>query len=263
MATLALLTDFGLRDHYVGVLHLILNREAPGVPRIDICHEIPAGDLRAASFFIRECWPLLSEGTVLLAVVDPGVGSSRRAVAARLGGRFIVGPDNGILSAAAQIDDAFELKTEGASSRTFHGRDIFAPAAGRLARGESPESLGNRIDPLSLRQSPLPDARKTEWGFSGEVLHIDRFGNLITNIPFSREITDIQWEGGGTPRAVSCYQEAPEGAVCFLRSSSIFVEIAVGGRSASSITGLKVGDTIRAREKSPLCNAAEDLRIDP
>jgi len=263
MATVALITDFGLKDHYVGVLHLILNAEAPGASRIDLCHEIPPGDIRAASFCLLESWPWLQEGTIVLAVVDPGVGSSRRAVAARLGRKFIVGPDNGLLRAVGDVDEAYEIRMDPPSSSTFHGRDTFSPAAAFLARGESPRRLGPEIDPSSLQESLLPVVRRSDHRWSGEILHIDSFGNIITNIPFQEEITRIVWPGGESRRAVKCYAEAPEGEVCFLRSSSTFLEVMMRGRSAAEFSRLKVGDPMTAHENGAAPTQGHDLMIDP
>lgn len=263
MPTIALLTDFGLRDHYVGVVHLILNAKAPGASRIDLCHEIPFGDIRAASFCLLESWHWLQEETIVLAVVDPGVGSSRRAVAARLGRKFIVGPDNGLLRAVGDVDEAYEIRMDPASSSTFHGRDLFAPAAALLARGESPRRLGPEIDPSSLQESLLPVARRSDHRWSGEILHIDTFGNIITNIPFRKEILSIVWPGGESRRVVKCYAEAPPGEICFLRSSSTFLEVMMRGRSAAEFSCLRVGDPITAYETQATSTQCHDLMIDP
>ena len=250
MSSIALLTDFGLRDHYVGVLHAVLDREAPGIPRIDLCHEVPPGDTATAAFFLRESWRWLEEETVVLVIVDPGVGSSRRAVVARVGERFIIAPDNGILCSAGRPDEAREIAVEGEISSTFHGRDLFAPAAARLALELSLENFGARVDPTTLQTSPLPEARKIPGGYSGKVIHVDRFGNLITNIPFSERMRRVSWEGGETSTGIRFYDEAPPGRVCFLSSSSAFVELAMRRESAADASGLRRGDVVIVHEFS-------------
>jgi S-adenosylmethionine hydrolase len=245
-----LLTDFGLRDHYAGVLHAILERQAPGVGRIDLSHQVPPGDLWTASFLLRSAWQHLPENAVVLAVVDPGVGGPRRAVAARVGGRWLVGPDNGIVSAAGAPSAVVELDWVrmglAKPSSTFHGRDLFAPAAARIARGDDPQSLGEEIDTARLSACPLPAPVPIEGGHRAAVLHVDRFGNLITNLPAAAASTDVTaWYGAprGAP-VVATYSEAGEGQVVLLEGSSGLLELAVNRDSAADITGLAPGDTV-------------------
>jgi hypothetical protein len=242
-----LLTDFGNADHYLGVLHAVLEREAPGVVRIDLGHEVPAGDVWTASFLLRCAWPHLPAGCVVLAVVDPGVGGARRALAVRLGGRVVVGPDNGLVAAVGPADDAVELAAEAmrlpAPSPTFHGRDLFAPAAARLAAGAAPAALGRGVAPASLVPCPLPEPRRTAEGLEGVVLHVDRFGNLVSNLRPAERGAAIEL-GGRRLRRVRTYAEAAPGELVVLEGSSGYLELAVNGASAAAATGLSRGDAI-------------------
>jgi S-adenosylmethionine hydrolase len=242
-----LLTDFGLADHYLGVLHAVLEREAPGVVRIDLGHEIAPGDIWTASFLLRCAWSHLPAGCVVLAVVDPGVGSARRAVAARLGGRFLVAPDNGLAAAVGPADDAVELAAEAmrlpAPSPTFHGRDLFAPAAARLAAGAALAVLGRGVAPASLAASPLPEPKPTAAGVEGVILHVDRFGNLVSNLRPAEHGAVLEL-GGRRLRRVRTYAEAAPGELVVLEGSSGYLELAVNGASAAAATGLSRGDAI-------------------
>jgi len=246
MGCIALLTDFGLDDHYVGVLHAVLENRAPGIPRIDLGHGVPPGDLRAGAFLLRESWTYLPEDTVVLVVIDPGVGGPRKAVAVRCGSRHVVGPDNGILRAPGLPDEAVDLGRPEGISTTFHGRDLFAPAAARLAMGAGIDDLGIQLDPLFLVPSPLPDPVATTDGWDGEIIHVDHFGNLITNIPASDEIRCIRWREGSTSLRVESYGQAPEGEIVFLHSSSATIELGCREASAALKSGLKARDPIRA-----------------
>jgi len=174
MRPVALLTDFGLSDHYVGVVHAVLEKHAPGVPRIDLDHLIPPGDIMEASFQLRCAWPHLPAGCVVMAVVDPGVGSNRRALALALGRRFLVAPDNGLAACLGPASELVEINWRSMDlpqpSRTFHGRDVFAPAAAWLARGEDLGQLGDEADPNLLVSCPLPDPEPLTSGFLATVI---------------------------------------------------------------------------------------------
>lgn len=178
---ISLLTDFGAGSEHVGALHAVLAVGAPGVERIDLAHDLAAGDIRGAALVLARLAPLLP-GAVHLAVVDPGVGTHRRAAAVRLSdGGAVVGPDNGLLapladaigaSAAVQLD----APTEGAM--TFHGRDLFAPAAARLARGVHLRELGRSFEPSTLVRPDLPDPEVGDGHLRAPAVGIDRFGNI-------------------------------------------------------------------------------------
>ncbi len=250
MRPVVLLTDFGLADHYAGVLHAVLLRESPGVPRLDLSHGVPPGDLWTACFLLRAAWPHLPEDAVVLAVVDPGVGTGRRAVAVAVGGRYLVGPDNGLAAAVGEAAEVVVLEpgTMGLPepSATFHGRDLFAPAAGRLARGEALASLGVPLDPAALVPCPIPVPERSGGTVRGVVQHVDRFGNVVTNIPAAgvppRAELRVGWRR--IRRTVRTYGEAPEGEVVILEGSSGFLEVSVVGGSAAGVLDLAPGDPV-------------------
>jgi len=249
-----LLSDFGTADHYVGVLHAVLVGEAPGLVRIDLGHDIPPGDVWTGCFLLQCAWSQLPADAVVLGVVDPGVGGSRRSVAARVGGRWIVARDNGLAAAAGPVEEAVELdwRTMGLDepSRTFHGRDLFAPAAARLALGAEPALLGKKVDLDSLQPSPVPPARRGENGWQAMVVHVDRFGNLITNLSAGQVSGKAVARFGAQreARRVGTYVEAEIGEVVVLEGSSGLLELAVPCESAEERTGLRRGDLIDITE---------------
>jgi hypothetical protein len=250
MRPVVLLTDFGLADHYVGVLHATLERVAPGVRRIDLGHMVPPGDVWAGCFLLRCAWPSLPEDAVVLAVVDPGVGGDRRPVAVRIGARWLVAPDNGMAAAAGTTAEAVALDWRRmglpAPSATFHGRDLFAPAAARLARGDDPATLGDCVSPDGLDPCPIPEPTADGRGFHAAVVHCDRFGNLITNLPAAAAPEGaVAWYGAPRPaRRVARYGDAAPGEVVLLEGSSGLLELAVNGGSAAAVTGLSRGGPV-------------------
>jgi S-adenosylmethionine hydrolase len=249
----ALLTDFGLRDHYVGVLHAVLERDAPGVTRIDLGHEIERGDVWQASFMLRCAWPHLPARAVVLAVVDPGVGTGRWGVAVRVGDRVLVAPDNGLAGAVGPADEAVSLDWRHMGvpepSRTFHGRDLFAPAAARAARGEALEALGRPLLRDGLQPCPLPSPERRGDGWSMTILHVDRFGNLVTNL--SEEdfpAASMRFAPNRDARRVATFGDGEDGEVVLLLGSSGLLELVVNGGSAAAATGLDRGDVIEVGE---------------
>ena len=251
-----LTTDFGLRDGYVAAMKGAMLSAAPDVRLVDVTHEVPAQDVMAAAFTLRQAVPHFPAGTVHLAVVDPGVGTERRAVAARfeIGGatHAFVGPDNGLLPlvvGSEAVGDVVALPTEAAASATFHGRDVFGPAAARLAAGDALDTLGPPTDALTPMHWPLP--RVDDQGVYGMVLHVDRFGNCVTNI--TRE--DVEQHSAG--RAFKCYAgaavfrshgrtyaEVGAGDPLTLFGSSGHLEIAVNRGHASQLLSVERGDTV-------------------
>ena len=188
-APIAILTDFGYRDHYVGAMKGVIASIAPGAPLIDITHGVPAQSIAAGAIALAQTWRLFPPRTVFLVVVDPGVGTARLPVAiqTRAGARF-VGPDNGVLSLALEEAGparAVELRAPryrlARVSATFHGRDIFAPAAAHLWRGVKLESLGPPVRD-GLTHLELAEPREGVEELRGEVLYVDGFGNLVSNI---------------------------------------------------------------------------------
>ncbi|MEM6785576.1 MAG: SAM-dependent chlorinase/fluorinase [Bacteroidota bacterium] len=261
-ASLTLLTDFGSQDGYVAAMKGVLLARAPGAVLVDVSHEVPPQDVMAAAFVLRQAWPHFPAGTVHLAVVDPGVGTERHAIAARFGDHLVVGPDNGLFPlafapaivgdvASAQPDEAVVLDDPSiwrtpTPSQTFHGRDVFAPAAAALAQGAPLAELGRPLDalrPLHWLQ-PQADAH----GIQGWVLHLDRFGNALTNIP--RALVEAHADGRAVKGYVgstilqgiqSTYGAVAEGDPLLLYGSDDLLEVGVRGGSAASLLSLCKG----------------------
>jgi S-adenosylmethionine hydrolase len=243
MGVVTLLTDFGLADTYVGQLKGAILTIAPAATLVDLTHAVPPQDVFAGAFLLWTAVEAAPPGSVHVAVVDPGVGSSRKAVAARSGrGDFFVGPDNGLLVPALDrlggCAEAVEL-TQGqywrqTQSSTFHGRDIFAPVAAHLANGVALADLGQPVElqrPFSVAISDGPH---------GQVLHVDAYGNLITNLRRAASAS-IQ---GQRARFVSHYAAAQPGELIALVGSSGLLEIAVRDGSAAALTGAVRGDAV-------------------
>ena len=261
MSIVTLTTDFGTRDPYVAQLKAALLRRGPsGLQLIDLSHELAPQDVRAAALFVADTLPQFPAGTIHVVVVDPGVGSARRPLALRCGEQLCVGPDNGVFSWLEAPVSGVELdaKRVGATqlSATFHGRDLFAPAAALLAKGSALEALGA---PLDLRANPLirigvPEPVRDAGGIVGEVIQIDHFGNLITNLR-GAELSLLARESGATAfaltlrgrssRVVNHYAEVPEGCLLGLLGSSDRLEIAARNASAAALTSARIGDRVR------------------
>jgi hypothetical protein len=189
----------------------------------------------------------------VLAVVDPGVGTSRRAVAAAVGSRFLVAPDNGLAAAVGPAVAAVALDWRRMGLRrpsaTFHGRDLFAPAAARLACGTPLAELGDPIASSSLAACPLPEPRQADGGVEGVVVASDRFGNLVTNVFDDRAagVREAIWSSGRSARRVTTYAEASPDEVVLLVGSAGYLELAVNCGSAAEATGLERGDGVLLR----------------
>ena len=240
MRRITLLTDFGTADGYVAAMKGVIASIAPETIVDDAAHDIPPGDVDAAAFALARYWRLYPPGTVHVVVVDPGVGTGRRAIAARVDGRFCVAPDNGVLSrvldevpAEAIVSIENPALRRDVVSATFHGRDIFAPAAAHLARGTALDAFGPPVDdPVLL---PIPRPERLGRGIRGHVVAVDRFGNLITNVRGD-------WVDAGARVVVAgrdvgplrrTYADAPPGGVLALVGSTGFVEISVHGGNAA------------------------------
>lgn len=251
---IALITDFGLQDSYVGVMKGVIAGLSPAAQFIDLTHSIPPQDCYATRFTLLSAYSYLPPGTVYLVVVDPGVGTSRRAVAVQTSHGFLVGPDNGVLSGVLESEPilkAVELTNADywrvpQPSATFHGRDIFAPAAAHLANGVPIDRLGPAVNPQSLSKLPLRLPTATGTGWQGAVQYIDRFGNAATTIPASAVASD-RWAvtiGETTLPGLRTYGEVCPGEGLALVGSHGFVEIAVNQGSAQQCFGLAVGDRV-------------------
>lgn len=262
---IALLTDFGTRDGYLGIMRGVILGIAPASPVVDLTHEIPAQDVDTGAWVLSTAWRYFPRGTIFLAVVDPGVGSARRAIALRAGERLFVGPDNGLFSlvtAQAPAEEAVSLDNPRYQlprpSATFHGRDIFAPAAAHLAAGVPLAALGGALAPESLVTLALPTPRRDGDALVGHVLHVDVFGNLITD--FAGPLTDallavpgVSFTVGGmrvTDRALT-FAAGPAGTPFALRDSSGHLAIAVRNGSAASLLGIRRGAEVRAHGAPP------------
>ncbi len=257
---ITLTTDFGLTDTYVGTLKGVLLSINPRCSIVDITHDIAPQNIMGGAFALRAACGYFPEGTVHLAVVDPGVGSSRRPVIVETEKYFFVGPDNGIFSfflsgeeakSVHEITDpSYFLPSPGS---TFHGRDIFAPAAAHLSKGTPAACFGGMAkDPVKLKiPEPIITGDKEA---EGEIIHIDRFGNLVTNLSHTLLASlsaagAVQAEVRGRPvrRLLSTYSEAEAGELFCLTGSSGFMEISVRNKSARDATGAAKGDRVRLK----------------
>lgn len=255
----ALLTDFGTRDHYAGTLKGVMLGICPDATLVDIGHDVPAHDVMAGALELAACYRYFPQGTVFLVVVDPGVGSSRRGIAADIGDYKFVAPDNGVLSVVFResppkkvvelTERKYALPTV---SRTFEGRDRFAPAAAYLAKGIALVSLGKSIS--NYHVIDLPKIVAGEWELCGEVVRVDRFGNLITNIDrrafeqfANKQSIAIEVGGKEIPRIVATYAEAPPGELCALFGSTDHLEIAINAGDAAAHLGLSRGAAAKVR----------------
>jgi S-adenosylmethionine hydrolase len=253
---ITLMTDFGTSDHYVGVMKGVILNINPQVEIVDITHAIPPQDILGAAFLIDSTYRYFPSGTIHVVVVDPGVGSERRAIVCQTETAYFVCPDNGLLThilhnekhahAVAVENSAYFLPQV---SNTFHGRDIFAPVAAHLSRGVPISELGNPVtQPVQLA---LPKPQVTEEMVIGHIIWIDSFGNLVTDI--SREILEsLEGQNGVVIHAGSAkidhfnrsYAESEIGEVLAIIGSFNRLEISINQGNAAQVLGLKRGDTI-------------------
>lgn len=257
MALITLLTDFGTADGFVGEVKGVLLTGAPQARLVDIGHDIPPGDIPAASWALDRFWGRFPEGTIHYVVIDPGGGGARRGVVAEVGGRWYVGPDNGTLTrvlahqpvAGVRILEAEPEPRGGRRSRTFHGRDVFAPAAARLAAGGRHEELGESLDPAELVRFDIPEPVRHGDRVRGSVTHVDRFGNLVTDIPGRSLAPSALIEVGGEAISGvrSTYASVEPGQMLALIGSTGHLEISVRDGSASERLGVERGHPIHVR----------------
>jgi S-adenosylmethionine hydrolase len=252
---IALLTDFGLKDVYVGVMKGVIAHINPCLTVVDLTHEIPSQNIGAARFCLMNAYSYFPVGTVYVAVVDPGVGSQRRGIALQTDTGFLVGPDNGLFSGvlnqtrvlvAVELTNADYWRTP-TPSTTFHGRDIFAPVGAHLANGVSIEQLGERIDPKTLSALSLPQPTSTTSGIAGYIQYVDHFGNMITNIPESA-VQGKTWSVAVRDCIIErcqTYSDCESGELLALIGSHGWVEIAVNGGNAQSMLQLDWGEKVQ------------------
>ncbi len=225
MAIITLMTDYGTQDHFVAVVKGVILGIAKNADLVDVTHEIPAHNILHAAFILRQVWSWFPSGTIHLAIVDPGVGSTRRLLVGQYDGRMLVAPDNGLVTFVhrdfpMQALHFIENPRLGLPvvSNTFHGRDVLAPAAAHLANGAKLFDFGRAADRVELLSVPHK-ANSTPQGIRGRVLHVDRFGNLITN---------IRMEQLAAPRVHNRAWEVLVGGVSIGPIRASFHEVAVG-----------------------------------
>jgi S-adenosyl-L-methionine hydrolase (adenosine-forming) len=273
MAIISLITDFGIQDEYVGLMKAVILGIDPAAVLVDISHAIEPQDATQAAFMLECTFRYFPPGSIHVVVVDPGVGTDRAILYLESGGQFFLAPDNGVLSLVLDPDSSPHCRRVEASrvagaavSPTFHGRDLIAPAAGHLSRGLAPERLGPEISARQVvRLGDLKAEPAADGSLLGRVVHIDRFGNLITNIDASA------WKRAAARTArrqgveinghqITCigrtYADAAVGQALALVGSRGYLEIAVNGGSAQSLTNackghcVRVGDPIQGRGMS-------------
>ncbi|MCF8086360.1 MAG: SAM-dependent chlorinase/fluorinase [Desulfohalobiaceae bacterium] len=260
VAIFGLLTDFGDRDPYRGQLASVLLRRNPSCQILDLSHQVDPHNIPQGAFFLRASWPWLPRGCIVLAVVDPGVGSSRDIVLLRSRREYVLAPDNGLLDLLLRDvspDGLWRLGTKrysGASS-TFHGRDVFAPLAADLAEGRDPDRLGERLAGQDLVRLPFGEAEVEGNRLEARVLHVDRFGNCVLNIPESawknvfggRDGADLLEPVSVFVTLVRAYNDIPPGSAGLLPGSQGYLELAVDRASCAERLGLESGDRVVLR----------------
>jgi len=253
---ITLITDFGYKDHYVGVMKGVILGINPGATIVDITHTLTPYNLAEAATTISNAYSYFPKGTVHVAVVDPGVGSERKAILVASPDYTFVGPDNGIFSLLyTQLQEyrVYELTNarffRKPVSSTFHGRDIFAPVAAYLAQGIAPAKMGRTINSYQKIAIPVPTIGKK--GIKGTILYIDGFGNAVTNIDRSHletlgEQTDLKIKAAETviPAISQNYRAVKKGAPLALLGSSELLEISVSEGNARTMLGLREGDEV-------------------
>ncbi|MBE0689314.1 MAG: SAM-dependent chlorinase/fluorinase [Anaerolineae bacterium] len=272
MPSIALLTDFGTQDAYVGVMKGVMAGICPDARFIDLTHAVDPQQVRQGAFILMTAYAYFPKGTVFLLVVDPGVGSQRRAIAARAGDYYFVAPDNGVLSYVlrrypyAVVNELTSASHQLAHvSSTFHGRDVFAPAAAYLAAGESLDRLGKRVRDLQTLPQPVLTLQADR--LTGEVLHIDHYGNIVTSLgtltwddddalvlapAFGNARTPARFSasavcciGGVQIDGVSrTYAQVGQGDLVTVIGSSGFLEISVNHGSAAERLSVRLGDAV-------------------
>jgi S-adenosyl-L-methionine hydrolase (adenosine-forming) len=262
VSVITFMTDFGLQDDFVGTCHGVIAGIAPDARVIDVTHGIAPQAVLQGALVLRNTTPYMPAG-VHLAVVDPGVGGDRRAIALRTNdGRVFVGPDNGLLTLVADelgIDAAYELTAEryrlSDVSHTFHARDVFAPAAAHLAAGVELAELGPSLDPAELVRVVVPDPELGRSQISATVLSVDRFGNIATNAR-RKHLDALGLENGDRAEVrvaldryyavvADTFADAPTGELILYEDSSALVTLAISLGDAARLTGAGAGDELR------------------
>ena len=257
--TIALLTDFSYEDPFIGMMKGVIYSINPSARIVDLAHNLPKYDVRTAAFILLTSYKYFPPGTIFCCVVDPGVGTNRRAIAIKTKKYYFIGPDNGCMLWAAN-DDSIDVVVEITNrkymlekiSTTFHGRDIFAPASAHLSRGVDISELGKKINPNSLVRIEFPQLVIQGNRYELEVLAVDGFGNIFLNIRTEQidlekgeNVSIIVGDKRYIARVVKTYGEAEKGSLVVLCDTSHgYLEIAVNQGSAKSVLGVDVGDRI-------------------
>lgn len=251
-----MLTDFGTKDYFVGAMKGVILSISPSAQIIDITHEIEAQNINAANFTLRACYRNFPDKTIFVAIVDPGVGSNRRAILVETDKYVFIAPDNGLISFVFHEEDNFKVyeltnKKFFAEniSRTFHGRDVFAPVAAHLSNSVNPFEFGVQIDDF-VRLNETKPFENESGEIVGEIIHIDKFGNLITNLTtenlpekFVLEINGVKIEN-----LKSYYAEAEKGEILMIFGSAGFLEIAAFQSSAQKLLNSKAGNPVKVEK---------------
>ena len=254
---ITLLTDFGTSDYYAGAVRGVILSINPAAHTIDITHQIPPQDIEEAAFSLLACYRSFQKGTIHLAIVDPGVGSSRRAILAKAGDYYFVGPDNGIFSYIFDRETNRQIIHITAEeyfrhpvSKTFHGRDVFAPIAAEVSRGVPFDSFGPEIRD-QVRLKPLSPEVTKNGKLRGRIIHIDHFGNCVTNLDpqsfngLEEQRVVLLVNGRKTQSVQSSYSEAGGKHKLFaIWGSAGFLEISARNRSAAKILKARRGDSV-------------------
>jgi len=242
---ITLLTDFSTQDAFVGIMKGVMLGINPRLQLVDLTHSVPPQAVLPGALILRSAVRYFPPGTLHVAVVDPGVGSDRRPLVIETEQGWLVGPDNGVLSLAADalgVRRAHHIENTGLLrypvSQTFHGRDVFAPVAAHLSRGQALESVGQAVDTFARVALPVPT--RTPTSVTGEVVHVDHFGNLVTNIDaqllaaFRTPPLSVSIRGTTIAAPISSYASVPEGTLLSIIGSWGVLEIAVRGGSAAT-----------------------------
>ena len=249
---IVLLTDFGINDYFVGAMKgaiLSINKRAN---IIDITHQIPPQDIRSASFTLRACYQDFPKKTIFVAVVDPGVGSHRKAILCETEDYYFIAPDNGLLSFIFDKTTdlrVYEIENEKffkhPVSRTFHGRDIFAPVAAHLSKGVKPNEFGNKIQNF-VRFAENKPRKISDKEIEAEIIHIDRFGNLITSLTQTDlpESFTLKINGKKINKLHNFFAEAEKGELFMILGSAGFLEIVAFQDSAARLLKVKRGQRV-------------------
>lgn len=254
---ISLLTDFSYKDQYVGLLKAVILNINPKAKIIDLCHDIPPQDVKRAAYMLCACYRYFPSGTIHVVVVDPGVGTKRRIICVKAAGQYFIAPDNGVLTLIVEknkpefiinlTNKKYFLKK---ISHTFHGRDILAPSAAHLSKGLNPLILGKKI--RTIKMIDFPKAVIKDKAIIGEVLYIDSFGNLVTNINerllsnlgTRPEKTRIKIKSKTIYGIKSSYEQARIGGLLAIIGSTGNLEISANRRNAQRVVGAKPGDKV-------------------